>query len=139
LIQAIGGLDEAALTGPRVEGSWTIKDLLGHITAWELACLEPLERFTVSGSFQCAVIPDHDAWNAVQSALRREAAPQAVIAEMQAVRQRLEAAAFACTPAKWAQTLHLPWGDHATLAGMLDGLAWHEEEHLKSITAWRSR
>jgi hypothetical protein len=139
LLQAITGLDEAALTGPKVEGIWTMKDLLGHITAWELACLEPLERFSRSDSFRCEDIPDHDAWNALQAAIRQKTEIPVVVAEMKAVRRRLEAAAAACSPAQWAQTLHLPWGEQANLAGMLNGLAWHEEEHLKSIAAWRSR
>jgi hypothetical protein len=56
---------------------------------------------------------------------------------MQEVRHRLLAAASQCSAVQWAQKLHLSWGEETTLAGMLNGLAWHEEEHLKSILGRR--
>ncbi len=139
LIQGIQGLSEAEMTGPRVEGAWTIKDVLGHIVAWEQACLEPLECYQAGGPFQCDDISDHDAWNAAQAARRRETPTQAILEEMEEVRRRLLAAAGQCTQGQWAQKLHLPWGEEAGMAEMLNGLAWHEEEHLKSILAWRNK
>ena len=133
LLLTIQGLSEAELTSVAVEGIWTVKDLLGHITAWELSCLEPLERLAQKGSFECDEIPDHDAWNAIQAARRKDTPTHAVLEEMQEVRRRLLDAARQCSSDQWAQNLHVSWGETTTLAGMLNGLAWHEEEHLKSI------
>lgn len=33
---AVAGLDDAALVEPDVVGPWSVKDLLGHVTAWDL-------------------------------------------------------------------------------------------------------
>ncbi len=139
LLEKIQGLSEADLTGPQVEGIWTIKDLLGHISAWEDACLEPLESLAAGDPFQSENIPDHDAWNALQAARRRDQSLSEILKELNDVRQRLLEAAGRLSDDGWRQILHLPWGEEATIANMLSGLAWHEEEHLKSIWKWRTR
>jgi uncharacterized damage-inducible protein DinB len=139
LLYSLQGLDEAAMTSPKVEGDWTVKDLLGHIAAWEAICLAPLESYIKCGVFQSEVIPDHDAWNAVQAATRSQKSLADVLEEYHAVRQKLISAAHKFRDEQWQQTLLLPWGEKTTAAGMLSGLAWHEEEHVKSILRWRSR
>ena len=38
-------------------------------------------------------------------------------------------------PSDWARIFPAPWGGEGTLAQMIDGLAWHEEEHTRSIAS----
>jgi uncharacterized damage-inducible protein DinB len=121
----------------QVEGAWTIKDLLGHITAWEAIFLDPLESYAAGGEFRAFIVPDHDAWNAEQIARRRNWSLTDVLDEMAAVRDRLVAAALRLTPEQGARHHVQPWGPEETSVEALDGLAWHEEEHLKSIQRWR--
>jgi uncharacterized damage-inducible protein DinB len=139
LFESLQGICEADFTTPQVEGVWTIKDLLGHITAWEDACLIPLERFAEGGLFQSEVIPDHDVWNAAQASRRGEQSLAEILKEMNDVRQGLMAAVDRLNEAQWSQSVVLPWGEEATIANMLSGLAWHEEEHTKSIWSERRR
>jgi len=68
LHQAIEGLSEEEMTQIQVEGIWTIKDVLGHITSWEETCLEPLRHYADGGPFDVQVIEDYLAWNDVQAA-----------------------------------------------------------------------
>ena len=35
LLRAIEGLEEGEMNLPGAEGEWSVKDLLGHIAAWE--------------------------------------------------------------------------------------------------------
>jgi len=64
LHQAIEGLSEEKMTQIQVEGVWTIKDVLGHITSWEETCLELLRRYADGGPFEVKVIEDYLTWNA---------------------------------------------------------------------------
>jgi len=50
-------LDEAALVRPGVVGDWSLKDLIGHIAAWEHLVVDYLERWR-RGSGSLAVNPD---------------------------------------------------------------------------------
>ncbi len=40
--EAVAGLSEAQLTEPGVTGDWSVKDILGHVTAWEREALTHL-------------------------------------------------------------------------------------------------
>ena len=66
-IHAIEGLSEAEITQSPVEGSWTIKDLLAHLAAWEKSCLIPLHSYAAGGVFVPEAIPDHLVWNEAQA------------------------------------------------------------------------
>ena len=45
LHQTIEGLSVEEMTHAQVEGVWTIKDVVGHITSWEEVVLQPLRRY----------------------------------------------------------------------------------------------
>jgi uncharacterized damage-inducible protein DinB len=133
LLKAIAGLSDDELTIIEVEGIWTIKDLLGHIAAWENSLLEPLSVFVDGEPFEAEEIPNHDAWNAEQSALRATRNYSEILKEIGNTRQELIKTAGRLTENQWNQTFRAPWGDQNTLIEMISGLAWHEEEHTKSI------
>ena len=133
LLKVIAGLEEMEFEAPHVEGVWTIKDLIGHITAWEIALLDLLRSFIAGEPFTPEHIPDHDIWNADQAMKRRNASVQKILQESIAVRQQLLELANALSDEQWGQVLPAPWGSQETLVQMIDGLAWHEEEHTRNI------
>lgn len=133
LCQAIEGLSEAELTGRPVEGTWTIKDLLGHITAWDETCLKPLRRCLEGGAFEAEKIDDYLAWNEKQAARRRDFPLKAILDEMSAVRQELLAVATRLPAEQWEQQISFPWGGQGTIRQALGGLAYHEMEHVHSL------
>lgn len=132
-LNAIAGLTPEELTTIPVEGIWTTKDLIGHITAWENALLEPLSLFVNGKHFQANHIPDHDAWNAEQAARRAAWDFSETQKEMEVTRQDLIRTAEKLTEDQWNQAFRAPWGDQNTISEMISGLAWHEAEHTKSI------
>lgn len=138
LLKLIQPLSEAELKGPPVEGIWTIHDVLGHIAAWEKALLEPLQVLVQGGEFTPQVIADHDAWNAVQASLRKTWSAAQLLQELHDTRQALIAAAEQLTPEQCGRLFPAPWGGDDTLPAMLDGLAWHEEEHTRAVRAYLS-
>ena len=133
LLNTISGLSPDELTHIQVEGVWTTKDLLGHITAWDQTLLEPLSKFVNGGAFTARVIPDHDVWNHAQASQRAAWSYSKIFDEMKTTRKELLGLTEKISEAQWIQTFLAPWGDRNNLIEMISGLAWHEEEHTKSI------
>jgi len=135
LLKAIEGLSTGQRDSAPVEGIWTAKDLVGHICAWEESLVRPLRGYLENGSFTPEEIPDHAAWNALQAAQRAGRAFEQVLQEAISTRSELFSLAKWLAPSDWARIFLAPWGGEATLAQMIDGLAWHEEEHTRSIAS----
>lgn len=138
LQETIADLDETDLTGHPVEGIWSIKDLLGHITAWEQTLIAPVAAFAAGGSFRSATISNHDAWNHAQAAGRSSASIAQIQEELDAKRQELLANLEKLSDSQWEGSFQAPWGGQNTILEMISGLAWHEEEHTKSILKFLS-
>lgn len=89
---AIAGLDEAAMLEPGVVEEWSIKDLLGHVTAWEQMALLHVERWrrgeTPGGGDANFSV---DAYNTTEAARRSAWSLAQVQAEAVETRERLRA------------------------------------------------
>jgi hypothetical protein len=133
LLNTIAGLSPDELTHIQVEGVWTTKDLLGHIAAWDKTLLEPLSIFIHGGAFKALIIPDHDVWNHEQASQRFALSYSMIFDEMEAIRKELLGLTDKIPETQWQQTFQAPWGDQNNIIEMISGLAWHEEEHTKSI------
>jgi len=137
-LAAAAELDETQQTTALVEGIWTVKDLFGHLAAWEQAVVDCL-RVVLAGSGDPAeVIADHNAWNAMQASRRAGLSLAEVTGEYHAVRGELLQILKPLSEAQWETRLTAPWGGECNVAEMVSGLAWHEvDEHLQSITHWK--
>src|SRR5262245_53694858 len=139
---AIEGLEKAALSEPGVVEAWSIKDLLGHITAWEQMALRRVERWRRG---EPLVDPDWtstDAYNAGEAVRRRDLPLAAVAAESAETRQRLRATLEELTDDEWATLVgedqqRGPLGDW--IGGDLGGAGpgTHAAEHAQHIRIWR--
>ena len=136
LLNSIEGLSEQQMTQEAVEGTWTIKDVLAHLTSWERTLLNPLVDYAQGGDFLPEVIPDDLAWNDEQAAEWQEKSLQTVFAELHETRQAMMEHSFKLNDAQWKVQLPAPWRGHGTIADLISGLSWHEDEHLESIQAW---
>lgn len=137
LEREVAGLSLEDLCGPKVEGTWSILDLLAHIATWEQSLLQPMRRMNDGEPFQPENIPDHLAWNDQQEVIWRQLPVETIQAQFATTRQELLAEAGRVTAENWEETLPAPWGGEDTLARMLAGLAWHETGHTKSIIHWK--
>lgn len=133
LLEAISGSSDSDLTGFRVEGIWNTKDLLGHVAAWEQTLCEPLRIFTAGGPFSPEVIQDGEAWNLEQAGRRSAWSIPEVRKELETTRENLLQELKKLSEDQWGQASRAPWGEKNTIAEMISGLAWHEEEHTNSI------
>ncbi len=137
ILNAIKDLSEEQLCSLAVTGSWTIKDLLGHITAWDTTLVYPLELFHAGSEFLTEPIEDYLTWNDDQAAQRATQSYSQIFTEFSEVRRALIAAYELLPAAVLPELFTAPWGDKYTISKMLSGLAWHETEHAKEISQWR--
>jgi len=136
LLESLEGLTEQQMTQQAVEGSWTIKDLLAHLTSWERTLLVPLVSYAQGGEFLPEVILDDLVWNDQQASNWRGKSLQTVIAELHDTRRGILEQVSKLKPAQWEVVLPAPWRGRGTLADLIAGLSWHENEHLASIHKW---
>lgn len=115
-----------------VEGFWTMKDILGHLTSWEQVCLIPLRDYA-NGARKAEIIQDYLSWNDIQAAHKQEIPLETALSELTSVRQEIEALVGSMTDQQWVTSLHFPWDERGSLEAMIAGLSWHEREHAKTI------
>lgn len=137
LHRATQGLSGEEMTQVQVEGVWTIKDVLGHIASWEEICLEPLRRYADGDPFKVEAIKDYLILNEELAARKQDIPLDAILDELDAIRQELVAAASKLSAEQWEQRVLFPWGDEGAVAEMLDELYQHELEHVHAIQQWR--
>lgn len=66
LMRAIRGLPDPAFTRPGIVDSWSIKDVLAHVSAWERELIEHVAAEEHGDEY---VMPDVDQFNAEQAEL----------------------------------------------------------------------
>ncbi len=136
LQQALDGLNDEEMTQIQVEGVWTIKDVLGHISSWEHALLQPLRSYADGGPFDGQVIEDYMAWNDEQAASKKDLSLDAILDELASVREELVAKANRLSDRQYEQQVAFPWGERGSVDKALRGLSLHEREHLGTIQRW---
>jgi hypothetical protein len=136
--KAIGALSKDQMTGAKVEGDWTPRDIIGHIAAWDKAVLIPLREYAAGKGFRTETITDIDGWNNEQAAMRRSLPLDVPLNEFRAVREEMVAVAERLPDEQWIRPIPYPWGDQGPLAEALHGLAYHEAEHATTIVRWHT-
>ncbi len=141
---AVAGLGEADQTEPDVVGSWSTKDVWGHVTAWDSLVVQYLERWRRG---EPPPVRDWDAtddYNAREAARRRDWTLPQVTDEAADIRRRLRALIAGITDEEWATVVTInererplgEWVGGATSGD--DGPGTHAAEHAAAIRAWRS-
>jgi DinB superfamily len=138
LLDAIAGLDEAALERKGVVGEWSIKNALAHIAAWEAWVVQALPVRLATGKTPqdfLARIQDEDRFNAEEVAEREELTPSEQLIELERTREALLAELHGLDAAAWERSN--PWDTwDGTLAEYLhESLVGHEQEHLAELRA----
>jgi uncharacterized damage-inducible protein DinB len=137
LLEAIEGLSEEEMSQVPLEGVWTAKDIIGHITSWEETLLAPLKEYAEGAPFVTEQVKDYLAWNDEQAALKREIPLEAILDQAASVRAGMVSAAEKLSEERWTARIPYPWGGKGSPKRALEGLAEHEMEHVRAIRAGR--
>lgn len=133
LHEAIAGLNEAQMTETWL-GTWSIKDIVAHMSGWHREMAPALDRLTRGEKplREGVSYDDVDAWNArfVAAAARRSVAD--VLLEFDTTHAAFMRAADAVPEARWepGKTTH-------RLVDM--NSAHHYHEHGEQIRTWRAQ
>lgn len=132
-----GALESAWLE--TAEGTWTVKDVVGHLAAWSELLLDGVEA-VVRGEAEAIQPVDVDAWNAEQIAARQAQPVQQVRAAWMATTERAAVTAAQLSVDQWACRQAVPWADRPMSPSDLYDL-WldHIEQHHAALVAWSER
>jgi len=136
LLEQLIGLEERMLTEVPVLDSWTVKDLLAHIAAWDRWELRQMEHMAAGEVPDLSAVRDVDGYNASVVAAWRDRTLAEVLAELQEARAAWVA---------WMQTLpeeeffreRLFAGEDWSFSGCVEVQWRHDAEHAAQIAAWR--
>ncbi|MGH2521635.1 MAG: ClbS/DfsB family four-helix bundle protein [Anaerolineales bacterium] len=137
---ALAGLTETQMAEPGVLGEWSVKDILAHLTAWEV------ELVTVLGKLQRGQKPGHISWeddevealNAKWYKEYRNRPLDRVLADWRGVRQQTIRQVGALDD----KAIHepRPWFKKRSLFVMIKAETFeHEVEHAAQIEEWQKK
>ncbi len=134
LNDAISGLTEEQLTREATIGTWSIKDVLAHLGAWDGEVLIWLERSSRGEEIGPFIDESVDEWNTQRVAERRRLPLVDVMQEFNenfdqllAQLERAPDDAIPLGPNGWDSSARLWW------------LTEHEQEHASAIKEYRQR
>jgi hypothetical protein len=117
-----------------VYSGWTIKDVLGHITAWEIVIHKAIQAFSAGDPPYFLREQDFDVFNQGAVDFRASWTLEAVLEEWRDIRADLRKSIEGLDPDSLDEELVLPWGSERTLAELIEILGEHESEHMEHIT-----
>jgi hypothetical protein len=135
---ATQGLSGAEIDSLPVAGTWTIRDILAHVSGWAAWDLAAIRAMLADEQPDWAAIQAVDTFNARLVAERRGWSVQQILAEMGQAQANLQdlLASLSDEDLFRAGPFRGPYWDN--LAGWLQ-VGWeHEEEHAAQIRAWRA-
>lgn len=112
---------------------WRIKEIIGHITAWEIVIHKAIRNFTAGDPPYFLEEQDFDRFNQETVEFREEWPLEQVLTEWKEIRGELRAAIQRLDPDSLDVELVLPWGSERTLAELIEILGEHESEHMENI------
>ena len=140
--RGIADLPEAWWDVPGACGVWSIKDILAHLTSYELVLVEVLGGFT-GATGPTPLLDEYKGphFNDPQVAARKVHTPQAVVAEYNAAHAEVMALVARIPAETLRQPGTLPWygAEYALDDFLVYAYYGHKREHTAQIAAMRDR
>lgn len=119
----------AERTSRPVCGVWTLKDLVGHLTDWELFAVAGLRQLVAGGLPESEEITDFDVWNEAHAQARRSQPWSQVWQAFEASYQAFIELFDRLPEARFPQKFRAAWGPQMTVYGWVSIFARHEQQH----------
>ena len=122
-------------TDPELEicPGWTIKEVLGHLTAWEIVFLKGLQAFQAGDPPYFMPEQDFDLFNQREVEKRAGRVLSEVLQEWEIVRKDLKATLSKIKDEDLGKEMVLPWGSERSVIELIEIVSEHEEEHLEAV------
>ena len=134
---AIDRLGPDDWTAPGALGTWTAKDIVGHLGAFEVRFVETLSGFAGVPSERRLSLADPETFNDDQAAIRADWSVETVVAELLEAHDRVMDLARRIPAERWSEVGTIPWSG---LEYSLDDLVvytmyGHKREHTAQLEA----
>ena len=118
-------------------GSWTTRDLVGHLGAFEVRFVEILTRFLGEEPATNLMAEPTATFNDDQAAIRRDWAVDAIVAELRGAYRDAMALVPRISPERWREVGTIPWyGPEYALDDLVVYLMYgHKREHSPQLEA----
>ncbi|WP_119071814.1 DinB family protein [Aggregatilinea lenta] len=140
LLQAIDGLSDEQMYQVGAVGIWSVKDVLGHLVAWEAELVTTLARLDQYKRKvpQIVEIEDIDEWNEEQYRVNVARGLDVIVEDFHGVHKHLVAAIEALDERMLEDNRAWPWMEGEPLSYLIaENATWHEQEHADDIRQWR--
>jgi uncharacterized damage-inducible protein DinB len=114
-------------------GEWTLRDVLGHLTDWQLFSLDCLAARASGQVAGLAYGGDDDAWNAVHAASRLGQSWDVIWAGLMATHRQLNATTAALDDAGLVRPAPSAWDPRDTAYAWVRMCANHDREHAAGL------
>ncbi len=114
-------------------GVWTLRDVLGHVTDWELFALDSLAAKAAGRVAGLAYNGDEHEWNTVHAAARQSQSWEAMWADLMATRRQLIAAVSALEDADLVRPAPSAWDPQDTAYAWVRICVEHDREHAAGL------
>jgi uncharacterized protein (TIGR03083 family) len=141
-LQAVDGLPDDAWETPGVCGVWSVKDIMAHLTSYELVLGEVLSGFTGGGATpHLDAFKDFGTFNDTQVALRKDKSAHAIREEYEAAHARVRSHAERIPAETFRAPGTLPWygAEYALDDFIVYSFYGHKREHAAQIAVFRDR
>ena len=113
--------------------TWTVKELLSHITGWDDGCIASLNAHLTGDVPVTPAARGIDYYNST-TVYERQALPlEHVIREWETTRETLKQMIRSLPESKFYEPFTFIWGEKGTLEDMVNIFTHHEMEHAKEI------
>jgi hypothetical protein len=137
---ALEGLKESVQVDKRTVDGWSLKDVVGHIAAWEELMLEAAHHIHDPSRPKVSVFGDDiESMNAIMVAKREKNSWQTERQYLLDTQSAMKEFLSKLLPADFRLRGPFPWpGDQGCLAELITIAAEHYDDHLSDIERWRS-
>ncbi len=109
---------------------WTIKEMIAHITAWEIVIHKALQAYMAGDPPYFLREQDFDIFNEQAVDFRASWSMEQVLQEWKDVREDLKKTIHKLKETDLTVEMVLPWGSERTVAELIEIIGEHEGEHM---------
>ena len=129
MVDVVNKIDIAKIIYP----GWTIKELIGHITAWEIVIDKALINYQKDDAPYFLHEQDFDVFNQEAVDYRSEWTLEQVLQEWKTVRSDLVKTIKKLKEDDLDVDMVLPWGSERTVGELIEIAGEHESEHMEEV------
>lgn len=112
---------------------WTIKDIIGHLTAWEQATITSLQAHAEGGESCLPPNLSENDYNHLNVARRKHFSLEKILQEWADTREWLKQALEELPAPQLEKPMLYPWGERGSVANLIQEMIDHEIEHRNDI------